>query len=205
VKDKIYLVYVLHTLLVWLAQGSILGFTQVLIWPEWDWMNTRSIVIFSSLVSIVGIWFLRIFLLTDKLIPRLDKGFFIIYLVYAFILLSAFFVSTTLSYQVILVTQSIVVLYVLFVASMVLKLGFRPARYYLVAWSIFMIGIFLFVFSEMGIIPTNNLTAYIMPVGSALEVVLLSFALATTLKNILKFIEEYFLKGIKQEITLSII
>ncbi len=185
VKDKIYLVYVLHTLLVWLAQGSILGFTQVLIWPEWDWMNTRSIVIFSSVVSIVGIWFLRIFLLTDKLIPRLDKGFFIIYLVYAFILLSAFFVSTTLSYQVLLVTQSIVVLYVLFVASMVLKLGFRPARYYLVAWSIFMIGIFLFVFSEMGIIPTNNLTAYIMPVGSALEVVLLSFALADKI-NILK-------------------
>jgi two-component system, NtrC family, sensor kinase len=185
VRDKIYLVYVLHTLLVWLAQGSILGFTQVIIWPEWDWMNTRSIVIFSSLVSIVGIWFLRIFLLTDKFIPRLDKGFYVIYLVYGFILLNAFFFSTTLSYQVILVTQSIVVLYVLFVASMVLKLGFRPARYYLLAWSIFMIGIFLFVFSEMGIIPTNNLTAYIMPFGSALEVVLLSFALADKI-NILK-------------------
>jgi signal transduction histidine kinase len=48
-----------------------------------------------------------------------------------------------------------------------------------------MIGIFLFVFSEMGIIPTNNLTAYIMPLGSALEVVLLSFALADKI-NILK-------------------
>jgi signal transduction histidine kinase len=185
VRDKIYLVYVLHTLLVWLAQGSILGFTQVLFWPEWDWMNSRSIVIFSSLVSIVGIWFLRVFLFTEKMVPRLDKGFNFIYLVYAFILINAFFVSATLSYQVILVTQSIVVLYVLFVASVVLKLGYRPARYYLVAWSIFMIGIFLFVFSEMGLIPTNNLTAYIMPFGSALEVVLLSFALADKI-NILK-------------------
>jgi signal transduction histidine kinase len=185
VRDKIYLVYVLHTLLVWLAQGSILGFTQVLFWPEWDWMNSRSIVIFSSLVSIVGIWFLRVFLFTEKMVPRLDKGFNFIYLVYAFILINAFFISATLSYQVILVTQSIVVLYVLFVASVVLKLGYRPARYYLVAWSIFMIGIFLFVFSEMGLIPTNNLTAYIMPFGSALEVVLLSFALADKI-NILK-------------------
>lgn len=185
VRDKIYLVYVLHTLLVWLAQGSILGFTQVLFWPEWDWMNSRSIVIFSSLVSIVGIWFLRVFLFTEKMVPRLDKGFNFIYLVYAFILVNAFFISATLSYQVILVTQSIVVLYVLFVASVVLKLGYRPARYYLVAWSIFMIGIFLFVFSEMGLIPTNNLTAYIMPFGSALEVVLLSFALADKI-NILK-------------------
>ena len=185
VRDKIYLVYVLHTLLVWFAQASILGFTQVLFWPEWDWMNSRSIVLFSSLVSIVGIWFLRIFLLTKHYVPKLDVGFNFIYVVYLFILSNALVFSTTLSYQVILVTQSIVVLYVLFVAWTILKLGYRPARYYLLAWSIFMIGIFLFVFSEMGIIPTNNLTAYIMPLGSALEVVLLSFALADKI-NILK-------------------
>lgn len=185
VRDKIYFVYVLHTVLVWFAQASILGFTQVLIWPEWEWMNIRSIVIFSSLVSIVGIWFLRIFLLTKHYVPKLDFGFNIIYFVYFFILVNAIIFSTTLSYQVILVTQSIVVLYVLFVAWATLRLGYRPARYYLLAWSVFMIGIFLFVFSEMGIIPTNNLTAYIMPFGSALEVVLLSFALADKI-NILK-------------------
>lgn len=185
VGDKIYFVYVLHTLLVWLAQASILGFTQFLFWPDWDWMNSRSIVIFSSLVSIVGILFLKMFLSTKKFVPKLDFGFNFIFIVYFFILANAFFFSITLSYQVILVTQSIVVLYVLYVAYSVLKSGFRPARYYLLAWSLFMIGIFLFVFSEMGIIPTNALTAYIMPFGSALEVVLLSFALADKI-NILK-------------------
>ncbi|TNF41838.1 MAG: GHKL domain-containing protein [Cytophagales bacterium] len=185
VKDKIYLVYVLHTVLVWFAQASILGFTQLLIWPEWDWMNSRSIVLFSSLVSIVGIWFLRVFLSTDRYVPKLDKGFVYIFAVYAFILANALIFSITLSYQVLLVTQSIVVLFVLFVAYSVLKRGFRPARYYLLAWSVFMVGIFLFVLSEMGIIPTNNLTIYIMPFGSALEVVLLSFALADKI-NILK-------------------
>jgi len=185
VKDKVYFIYVIHTLLVWLAQASILGYTQGVLWPDWDWMNQRSIVIFSSLVSVVGIWFLRIFLLSKSIIPRLDKGFFIIYGIYAFILINALLISITLSYQVLLVTQSIVVLFVLFTAVMILRKGFRPARYYLLAWSIFMIGIFLFVFSEMGIIPINNLTAYIMPIGSALEVVLLSFALADRI-NILK-------------------
>lgn len=185
VKDKIYFVYVLHTLLVWFAQASILGYTQSLLWPDWDWMNQRSIVIFSSLVSIVGIWFLRIFLMSNSIVPKLDKGFRFIFIVYGFILANAFFFSTTISYQVILVTQSIVVIFVLLVAIMILRKGYRPARYYLLAWSIFMIGIFLFVFSEMGIIPSNNLTAYIMPLGSALEVVLLSFALADRI-NILK-------------------
>lgn len=189
VKDKVYFIYILHTLLVWFAQASILGFTQFLIWPDWDWMNQRSIVIFSSLVSIVGIWFLRIFLLSKSIVPKLDKGFYVIFFVYGFILLNATVFSITISYQVLLVTQSIVVAFVLAVAVMILKKGYRPARYYLLAWSIFMVGIFLFVFSEMGIIPSNNFTAYIMPLGSALEVVLLSFALADRI-NILKMEKE---------------
>ncbi len=185
VRDKIYLIYVIHTVFVWFAQSSILGYTNDLIWPDSVWLKLRAGVIFSSLVSVVGIWFLRVFLSTRLFIPKLDKGFYFIYGVYAFILFNAFFLSITLSYQVLLVTQSIVVLYVLMVAFSVLKLGFSPARYYLLAWSVFMVGIFLFVLSEMGIIPTNNLTAYIMPFGSALEVVLLSFALADKI-NILK-------------------
>jgi two-component system NtrC family sensor kinase len=185
VKDKIYLIYVIHTVLVWFAQSSILGYTQELLWSDSVWLNLRSGVIFSSLVSIVGIWFLRVFLLTKHFIPKIDKGFNFIFLVYGFILINAFFFSITISYQTLLLTQSIVVLYVLLVALLILKKGYRPARFYLLAWSVFMIGIFIFVFSEMGIIPTNNFTAYIMPLGSALEVVLLSFALADKI-NILK-------------------
>ncbi|WP_144607203.1 sensor histidine kinase [Algoriphagus algorifonticola] len=185
VRDKLYLIYVIHTVLVWFAQSSILGFTQEIFWPNVVWLNLRSGVIFSSLVSVVGIWFLRVFLSTDKFIPKLDKGFYFIYFIYAFILVNAFFFSITVSYQTLLVTQSIVVLYVLLAAFAVQKQGYRPARYYLLAWSVFMLGIFLFVLSEMGIIPTNDLTAYIMPLGSALEVVLLSFALADKI-NILK-------------------
>ncbi|MFC3415495.1 7TMR-DISM family protein [Algoriphagus hitonicola] len=153
VKDKLYLIYVIHTVLVWFAQSSILGFTQELIWQDSVWLNLRSGVIFSSLVSMVGIWFLRVFLSTKSFIPKIDSGFYYIYGVYFFILINAFFFSITVSYQTLLVTQSIVVLYVLFAAFSVLKLGYRPARYYLVAWSIFMLGIFLFVLSEMGLIP----------------------------------------------------
>lgn len=185
VRDEIYLIYVIHTILVWLAQSSILGYTNELLWQDSIWLRLKAGVIFSSLVSVVGIWFLRVFLVTKHYIPKIDKGFYAIFFVYGFILMNAFFFSITLSYQVLLVTQSIVVLYVLFAALAVLRNGFRPARYYLLAWSVFMIGIFLFVFSEMGIIPTSNLTAFIMPFGSALEVVLLSFALADKI-NILK-------------------
>lgn len=178
IKDRLYLIYVFHTLFAWLAQASILGYTQELIWPDNEWVNLRSGVVFSSLVSIAGIWFLRIFLFTKIYLPKLDKGFYFIYSVYGFILVNALFISLTLSYQVLLVTQSVVVLYVLFVAIFVWTKGYSPARYYLLAWSFFMLSILWFVLSEMGVLSYTVLTAYIMPLGSTLEVILLSFALA---------------------------
>lgn len=178
VKDKLYLIYVIHTFLVWLAQAAILGYTQELFWPDNEWINLRSGVVFSSLVSIAGIWFLRVFLFTKIYLPKLDKGFYFIYAVYAFILINALFISLTLSYQVLLVTQSVVVLYVLFVAIFVWSKGYSPARYYLLAWSFFMLSILWFVLSEMGVLSYTVLTAFIMPLGSTLEVILLSFALA---------------------------
>lgn len=178
IKDKVYLIYVIHTFLVWFTQSAILGYTQELIWPNDIWINLRSGVMFSSLVSIAGIWFLRVFLHTKVFLPKLDKGFYFIYAVYIFIFINALFISLTLSYQVLLVTQTIVVLYVFLVAIYVWLKGYSPARYYLLAWSIFMMGILWFVLSEMGILPYTVFSAFIMPLGSGLEVILLSFALA---------------------------
>jgi signal transduction histidine kinase len=186
IKDKLYLIYVIHTLFAWLAQAAILGYTQELIWPDNEWINLRSGVVFSSLVSIAGIWFLRIFLFTKIYLPKLDKGFYFIYAVYGFILVNALFISLTLSYQVLLVTQSVVVLYVLFVAIFVWTKGYSPARYYLLAWSFFMLSILWFVLSEMGVLSYTVLTAFIMPLGSTLEVILLSFALADKINVLIK-------------------
>lgn len=186
IKDKVYLIYVIHTFLVWLTQSAILGYTQELIWPNDIWINLRSGVMFSSLVSIAGIWFLRVFLHTKVFLPKLDKGFYFIYAVYIFIFINALFISLTLSYQVLLVTQTIVVVYVLLVAIYVWLKGYSPARYYLLAWSIFMMGILWFVMSEMGILPYTAFSAFIMPLGSALEVILLSFALADKINILIK-------------------
>lgn len=186
IKDKVYLIYVIHTFFVWFTQSAILGYTHELIWPNDIWINLRSGVVFSSLVSIVGIWFLRVFLHTKVFLPKLDKGFYIIYAVYIFIFVNALFISLTLSYQVLLVTQTIVVMYVLLVAIYVWLKGYSPARYYLLAWSFFMMGILWFVMSEMGILPYTAFSAFIMPLGSVMEVILLSFALADKINILIK-------------------
>ncbi|MCS4436370.1 sensor histidine kinase [Aquiflexum gelatinilyticum] len=182
-NDYTYLIYVAYIFLVWLGQSSILGYAQELLWPEWVWMNLRSNVVFSVLGSIVAIWFVQAFLKTRLNLPKLNKGLQVIYVVYLIILSGTFFGFLTLSYAVFLVTQAIVIPYVFIMSLYILKSGFKPARYFLIAWSVFMVGILLFVLTEMGLIPFSPSYFYLMPFGAGLGVILLSFALADRIND----------------------
>ena len=182
-NDKTYLIYVFYILLVWLGQSSILGFAQELIWPNWVWMNLRSNILFSILGSICAIWFVRSFLKTKKYLPKLDLGLMVIYGVYFLILLGTFLGLLRVTYAVFLVTQAIVIPYVFLMSVLILRSGFKPARFFLIAWSVFMLGIFLFVLTQMGVIPFSQPNFYLMPFGAGLGVILLSFALADRIND----------------------
>jgi signal transduction histidine kinase len=182
-EDNTYLIYVVYILLVWIGQSAILGFLQELIWPNWVWMNLRSNVLFSVLGSIVAIRFVQAFLKTKKYLPKLNQGLTVIYVIYGLILLGSFLGYLTLTYAVFLVTQAIVIPYVFLISAYIHKSGFKPARFFLIAWSVFMVGIFLFVLTQMGVIPFSQPYFYLMPFGATLGVILLSFALADRIND----------------------
>ncbi len=56
--------------------------------------------------------------------------------------------------------------------------GYRPAKFFALAWTIFLAGLVLFVLRNLGVLSYNNFTNYTMQVGTAIEVTLLSLALA---------------------------
>ena len=182
-NDNTYLIYVAYILLVWLGQTSILGFAQELIWPNWIWMNLRSNVLFSVLGSIVALMFVQSFLKTKVYLPKLDKGIQVIYIVYGIILAGTVLGFLTITYAVFLVTQAIVIPYAFLISIFILKKGFKPARYFLIAWSVFMVGIFIFVLNQMGMMPFPQTYFYMMPFGATLGVILLSFALADRIND----------------------
>jgi signal transduction histidine kinase len=177
-EDKSYFWYVLHTLFVGLTQGSFLGFTFQYLWPDSPWLANQSIYIFTCLVSIVGIIFLQVFLNTKEVIPKLNKvfyGFFFLYVVIIALALAGRYVN---SYQIMQPTQGFVALYILFVSIKMVRDGYKQARFYLISWSLLMIGIIIFALKDFNVVPYNNFTSTIMLSGSGLQVILLSFALA---------------------------
>lgn len=58
------------------------------------------------------------------------------------------------------------------------KKHFKPAGFYLIAWSILLVGAVLFILKDYGVLPYNTFTIYLLQISSAIEVTLLSFALA---------------------------
>src|SRR5690606_7711719 len=54
---------------------------------------------------------------------------------------------------------------------------YKPAGYFLIAWGLLLCSIVLFAVTNMGFLPMGNWYFRILPVASALEVILLSLAL----------------------------
>ena len=85
----------------------------------------------------------------------------------------------------------------IYVAYRIGKQGYRPAYYFLVAWTIFLLSVVIFVLKNFNILPYNDMTFYSLQVGSALEVTLLSFALANKINIYRKEKEESQLEALR--------
>ncbi len=70
-------------------------------------------------------------------------------------------------------------------AILLARRGFRPAKYFLIAWATLIAGAFLFVAQNLGLIPSGFTTQYSLFIGAGLEAVLLSLALGYRI-NLLK-------------------
>lgn len=185
VKDKTYLFYILYLITVILTQISIQGYTFQYLWPNSPLMAQWSAFIFSPLVGVASIYFMRAFLSTAYFCPKLDKGFIYFTIGYCVAIIFAFFGLFDISYLLITLCATFLSLYMMVTAYYVYKKDFKPALFFLIAWSLFLFGVTIYAMTNLGILPINNFTFYTMPFGSAAEVVLLSLALADRI-NILK-------------------
>ncbi|MGE5373336.1 MAG: 7TM diverse intracellular signaling domain-containing protein [Solirubrobacterales bacterium] len=62
--------------------------------------------------------------------------------------------------------------------------GYRPARFFILAFSAMLIGGTIFALAFQGILPYTAATMYALPIGSTIEVLLLSYALADRINTL---------------------
>jgi len=184
-KDTSYLYYVLYTAFIGLTQATLSGYTYRYIFFNSPKLFSEVIIIFPGLAGISAVLFVTAFLHTKERTPRLHKVFPVIAVLYSLAIVLRLFGFDLASYRMIDISALSITITIYAAAIIISFQGYRPAKLFLLAWTIFLAGLILFVLRNLGILPYSNYTNYTMQVGTAFEVTLLSLALADRI-NILK-------------------
>lgn len=185
VRDKSYIYYVCYILSIWLTQISISGFASKYLWSANQWLDHNAVSIFSNLTGIMAFIFIKVFLNIPHKKKPLSTFIYLNILTFSVSLVLTFMGLRQIGFIVMQLSTFIGSLFALYIATVVYRSGFAPAKYFLTAWSLLLIGACLFIMKDYNIIPYNNFSIYILQIASATEVTLLSFALADKI-NIFK-------------------
>lgn len=184
--DRLYFYYILSVGAMALGQFSWNGLGNEYLWPNLPaWGDLASIAGFDA-TGLFGAVFSRAFLNTRRSAPSLDRALAICGAYFAILLVT---IPVT-SYQFNAMATSLGGVGFSLVATVsgivCLARGFTAARYFLLAWTILLLGTAALGARNLGWVPTNFFTLHSMLIGSALEMILLSFALAERINSLRK-------------------
>ncbi len=185
VHDRSYLYYVFYIFSVGLAQVCLNGLGDRWFWNGHPLLADFSIII-AGILSALGVaLFFWYFLNLKEHLPRFKRFVVAIFGMEAIALMLALSGYYRLSFDVVNFVAMAGGLLFFFTALYLAVKGLRAARFFIIAWSIFLVSVVVFSLKSFGIIPVNLFTDSILLLGSAIEFILLSFSLADSI-NILK-------------------
>ena len=190
VRERAYLAYGAFVAAMGMGQAALSGLGAQFLWPHWDAWNRVSSPVSLSLSAIFGLVFVRSFLSSSARLPRLDRFLKAQIAGWGLSVLAALLLPYTAS------TYLVTVLALLSVATMTIvgvasvRSELAGARYFALAWTVLLVGVTLLTMHNVGALPSNAFTANSLLIGSALEMVLLSFALGDRMNVARRFKEQ---------------
>ena len=197
VRSREYIYYVIYVFSFACFFSYNKGIGHEFIWNNALWFNRITPIFISSGVSF-GLLFANTFLDADRYFQASQKitkaliGLIILCLISHWLGLGS--VSITFLHFV----AFFIVIYVLMIATYIWIQGSQTALFFLIAWSVFLVSALIFIMQLSNILPSDNFTRNALQVGSALEVVLLSFALAYRINSDRKERTKYQAEVIRQ-------
>ncbi|MCP4130803.1 MAG: PAS domain-containing protein [bacterium] len=177
-RDVSYLIYICWITSYGFYQASINGLTFQYLWPMPTWWANNGLSFLLLMSAFFGLFFAQNFLRTAEKLPLANKIIrFCQAVTFIGIILSFIFTYKVLiPYIIAWSFFSVAVLIAVGIIS--IYNGNRTARFYIIAFCTFFLGTLIVGLKVSGILPSNWLTNWSQQIGSAMEVVLLSMALA---------------------------
>jgi PAS domain S-box-containing protein len=178
VRDRAYLIYVGFVGGMAVSQAALTGMGAQFLWPGQLWWNSVSAPVGMAATAVFGILFARNFLSSATRLPRINRVLLALAGGWLLALLAALLLPYTVSSWMVTVLAVCTVTVVVLAGVLSVLQQHPGARYFLTAWTLLLLGVMTLVLHNTGVLPSNVLTSNGLLIGSALEMLLLSFALA---------------------------
>ena len=182
-KDCIYLYYTLHVFAVGLLYSTIKGYSFEFLWS----VNPSLNYYFPALLSVTRICMLLFvvnFLKIDTHKIHFRLANYIFYTVFILDILLNIFAPYLFSSIVGQIASISLAIYLLFFGLFAWRKGFIAAKYFLLASSMYLIGLIVNILEVSDVLSTNFFTENSCMFGSLAEVLLLAFAIAYRINSI---------------------
>lgn len=177
-RERSYAFYVLYILFFMMFQFAIWGFLHELVLPGYPRLAKYLLPAFLHLATLFQLLFAANFFQAQDRIPRLYKVSGWLSFLAFLSLLAGPFLPYRLFITMGILTGSTAALMVFTQALVLFLQHVRVARFFLVAYATLIGGVVFLALRNMGVINYSFISSYSAQIGSALEVILLSLALA---------------------------
>ncbi len=178
IRDILFLSYAFYLLSYIIFQFSLNGLSFQYLWPDSPEYTSRLTSAFVGMVIIGGLFFSGSFLhIWGNRHPRVKWLFYVLMACGLLSSLMSLLGDFVLAVRIAAISGVFLPPTVIIAIWSSLAIGYRPARYFLVAWCLFLCGVFGSALLYLGFLPHTFLTVYAMQIGSTLEVLLLGYAL----------------------------
>jgi two-component system NtrC family sensor kinase len=178
VGDLSYLYYVSCIIFLGLSQILLRGYGISFFISKKVILNNYYIPFARILLGYSIIVFASEFLQLKQNLKPYFKYYYFLYSVYTLALIAIITGNAIIAYNLISISATLTSTTLLFIGGLLYFKGFRPAKYFMLGWGLFLISLLISIARNRGFIVHNDFTSNIIIYSSALELILFSIALA---------------------------
>jgi serine phosphatase RsbU (regulator of sigma subunit) len=181
VRDKSYIPYIIYLVLSLLSVISLRGIGFQFLWPESGWLNAYTRIATPALATVFIYGFIRMFLNTKEIAPKWNRVIFILQCLAATVpimMIPQRWDYLTMAADILMNLGLLILPIVAFAVGWVAyRKGYKPAKFYLVAFSFLLLGLVVQILKNLGVLGQTLFTEYFFQFGIVMEQSILSIAL----------------------------
>lgn len=183
VRDRSYVYFCGFALAFLTVQAGMDGYLYAYLLGSWPTANGVAVPLGTALTAATGMQFARHFMNLESL-PRLDRIASVIVIISAALALVSLFAPYRLSIRFSAGFALLACPLLLYVGMSALRRGIAVARFFVLAWLIFLLGSVVLILCRFGVLPFNMITTNGPKIGFVANVILLSLALGDRIRSV---------------------